>query len=45
MKYGIWLFTGKYGGYGWLSTIGDWIKQFYTIVSLTVAATMIYTTH
>jgi len=26
MKYGIWLFTGEHGGYGWLSAIGDWIK-------------------
>jgi len=25
-----WLFTGEYGGYGWLSTIGDWIKTVIT---------------
>jgi len=29
MKYGIWLFTGEYGGYGWLSTIGDRINNVY----------------
>jgi len=28
MKYGIWLFIGEYGGYGWLSTIGDWITGY-----------------
>jgi len=28
MKYGIWLFTGEYGGYGRLSKIGDWISSF-----------------
>jgi len=28
MKYGIWLFTGEYGGYGWLSMIGDWITDY-----------------
>jgi len=27
MKYGIWFFTGKYGGYGWLSAIGHWIND------------------